>query len=303
MKINDFIITSKDQSKQFKSKNEVFIFNKLDKFFKNFISNKVDIKKTAFISLGSRFIFKKKDIDFFNNNLLNFHCSRLPYDSGGGGFSWQIMRNDRINNQLVHLVEPKIDSGKVLMYENSIFPSHCKIPIDFENYHNSKFVLFYAKFIKKLKEGKSFELQNQPDYLGRYNSRLNTNVSGWINWNTSSENLYRFINAFDDPYSGARTYYKNKIVIIKKVHLHAGESSNHPFMTGLISRHDRKWLVVSTTDKNMLLIENVIDKNSKNIIKDLRVGNRFYTPLEKLDLAFRTKVSYSTSGLKKLIFK
>ena len=53
----------------------------------------------------------------------------------------------------------------------------------------------------------------------------------------------------------------------------------------------------------MLLIENVIDKNSKNIIKDLRVGNRFYTPLEKLDLAFRTKVSYSTSGLKKLIFK
>ena len=48
------------------------------------------------------------------------------------------MRNDRINNQLVHLVEPKIDSGKVLMYENSIFPSHCKIPIDFENYHNSK---------------------------------------------------------------------------------------------------------------------------------------------------------------------
>ena len=82
LKINDFIITSKDQSKQFKSKNEVFIFNKLDKFFKNFISNKVDIKKTAFISLGSRFIFKKKDIDFFNNNLLNFHCSRLPYDSG-----------------------------------------------------------------------------------------------------------------------------------------------------------------------------------------------------------------------------
>ena len=59
--------------------------------------------------------------------------------------------------------------------------------------------------------------------------------------------------------------------------MHAGESSNHPFMTGLISRHDRKWLVVSTTDKNMLLIENVIDKNSKNIIKDLRVGNRFYT--------------------------
>ena len=38
---------------------------------------------------------------------------------------------------------------------------------------------------------------------------------------------------------GAMTMIKGQKVFIKNVHLHGGETNNHPFMTGLISRHDK----------------------------------------------------------------
>ena len=60
--------------------------------------------------------------------------------------------------------------------------------------------------------------------------------------------------------------------LLKKVQLHGGDSSNHPFMQGIISRHDGDWIVVSTKGKYMLLIEEVLDKNSKNIISHLKIN-------------------------------
>ena len=56
-------------------------------------------------------------------------------------------------------------------------------------------------------------------------------------------------------------------------------------MTGLISRHDKKWLVVSTVDENMLLIETALNSKQKNIIDHINPGDRFYTPNDKLELA------------------
>ena len=104
------IITSSDQSKNLKNF-RYRVFNKVDKKFKIYVEKNYDIDKTLFVSLGSRIIFKDKNIKkFFKNNLINFHATRLPYDSGGASTSWRIMKNDRIDNQLVHLV----DSGMTL---------------------------------------------------------------------------------------------------------------------------------------------------------------------------------------------
>ena len=54
-------------------------------------------------------------------------------------------------------------------------------------------------------------------------------------------------------------------------------------MSGIVSRHDKNWLVVSTKSKHMLLIEEVLDEKGNNIIKDIKVGDRFYTPQEELE--------------------
>ena len=299
LKIKSLIITSPDQKKKFDKNTKVYSFKKLDDKFKKFIKKEVNISETLFISIGSRWIFSKSDIKkFFNSNLVNFHGTRLPFDKGGAFISWQILKNDRIENQMVHLLDGNIDTGPVLMSDNSIYPITCKIPLDYENYYNLRQLNFYKKFIKKIKNNEDMQLKNQVDYIGSYNPRLNTDISSWINWNISSDCLYRFINAFDDPYKGAMTYINSEKVRIKSVHLHGAEFKNHPFSTGLISRHDKKWLVVSTIDQNMILIEKVINKNNKNIIDKIKPGERFYTPSKKLDDSLSKKIKYNSMGFK-----
>ena len=105
-------------------------------------------------------------------------------------------------------------------------------------------------------------MKPQANYLGRYNPRLNTELNGLIDWNLNSYDLINFINAFDEPYAGSSTYLNNGNfgkLYIKNVQLHGGDSSNHPYMSGIVNRHDKGWIVVSTSGKHMLLIEKVLD--------------------------------------------
>ena len=303
LKLNTLIITSSHQSKLIDKKIDYKIFDKLDDKFKNFINKSVKVKNTIFVSLGARYIFKKNTIEnFFSNNLVNFHSTRLPLDAGGAELSWTIMREDRINNQLVHLIEEGIDSGPIIDNHSSLFPKQCQIPNDFMVYKLEKFIEFYSEFLKKVKDGKSFDLKPQVNYLGRYNPRLNTEIDGLINWDLDSYDLFNFINAFDEPYKGASTFLNNGNfgkLYLKKAHLHGGDSSNHPYMSGIVSRHDKNWIVVSTKSKHMLLIEEVLDKRGNNVIKDIKVGDRFYTPYKELEKSKITKTIFNSKGLKK----
>ncbi len=302
LKLDTLIITSSHQSKLIDKKINYKVFDKLDDKFEKFINKNVKVKNTIFVSLSARHIFKKDIIDnFFLNNLVNFHETRLPLDAGGGGFSWRIMREDRIDNQLVHLVNEELDKGPIIDNSLSLFPKYCQIPIDFEAYRLKTFIEFYKKFLKKIKNGKYFNLKPQIDYLGRYNPRLNDETNGLINWDMDSYDLFNFINAFDEPYKGASTFLNNGRfgkLYLKKIHLHGGDSSNHPYMSGIVSRHDKNWIVVSTKSKHMILIEKVLDKKGNNIISNIKVGDRFYTPYEELEKSKKIRIIYNSKGLK-----
>ena len=303
LNLDTTIITSPHQSKLIDKKLSFNIFDILDKKFKDFIKKKVKIENTIFISLGARYIFKKNIIEnFFLNNLVNFHSTRLPLDAGGGGFSWKIMREDRIDNQLVHLIDEGIDTGPIIENNLSLFPKQCQIPKDFENYGLKKFIEFYSEFLNKTNNGNRFNLKPQINYLGRYNPRLNTEIDGLINWELDSYDLYNFINAFDDPYKGASTFLNNRNfgkLYIKKVHLHGGDSSNHPYMSGIVARHDKDWITVSTGSKHSLLIEEVLDKDDNNVIKDIKIGDRFYTPHKELEKSKKSRTIVNSKGFKK----
>jgi len=303
LNIKTLLITSPDQKKYIDNELEYFVFEKLNTSFINFIKKKVNIENTLFVSLGARYIFNKNIIKkVFRNKLINFHSTRLPFDAGSGGYSWRILKGDRINNQLVHLVDENIDSGPIIDYETNLFPSYCKIPKDFNQFSENKFVLFYKKFIKKIISNYKFILKYQTNYIGSYTPRLNTKINGFIDWSMDSHDLFKFINAFDDPYDGASTYLNNRKigkVFIKSVHLHGGEVLSHPFMSGIVSRHNGDWVVVNTNGKYSLIIEKVLDIKGKNIISEIKVGDRFFTPHSKLDFAKNKRIFYSSKGLKK----
>ena len=301
LKLKTILITSLDQSKIINNKIKYKIINRFNNDFKKFVKEKVEIEKTLFVSLGSRIVFKKKDIEFFKGNLINFHGTRLPLDAGAGTQSWKIMREDRIDTQLAHIIDEGIDTGGILDYELSIYPSECKIPAEYEKFRLGKFKTFYKKIVSDIKNKKKFYLKNQINFSGRYNPRLNTIENGFINWNLNSYDLYNFINAFDDPYSGASTYLNNGKfgkLFLKSVHLHGGDSSNHPYMSGIVSRHDKDWIVVSTKSKHTLLIEDVLDKKGNNVIKNIKVGDRFYTPYQELEKSKTTRTIVNFKGFK-----
>ena len=77
--INSFVITSTDQSKLLDV--DFYIFDSITDELFSFLKNKGDIKEILLISIGSRLIFNKKIINFLEGNLINFHGSRLPFDS------------------------------------------------------------------------------------------------------------------------------------------------------------------------------------------------------------------------------
>ena len=57
--------------------------------------------------------------------------------------------------------------------------------------------------------------------------------------------------------------------------------------------------MVSTLDENhKILVEEVLDDNGKNLVKELKVGDRFFTPREKLDKAKKIRIKFGPKGLK-----
>ena len=71
---------------------------------------------------------------------------------------------------------------------------------------------------------------------------------------------------------------------------------NHPFMTGIITRHDKDWIIVSTKDKNSLIVEIVNNNKKKNIISSLKEGDRFYSPIKYLENSKNQRIRYDSKG-------
>ena len=254
-------------------------------------------KSTIGLSFGAAWIFKKKFIDLFKGKLLNLHGSRLPFDGGGGGFSWRIMRGDKLGISLIHQIQPGIDTGDIIDYENYVFPQNCKIPVDFYKISNENYFEFMKSFLMKIDEKVDFSFKAQPEYLSMYWPRLNTDVHGYINWFNNVDDIDKFICAFDDPYDGAITYLNGNEVRIKKVASMKTEGIFHPFQSGIIYRVNDGIAMVAA-NSGALIIKEIFNENRENIIFSLRIGDRLYTPSEKIENAFRHRAIYTPSGVK-----
>jgi methionyl-tRNA formyltransferase len=274
-------------------------FNKLDNLnSKNILKIIGSNKNTIFISFGSPWIFSNDLIkNVFKKRIINSHNTRLPYDRGGGGFSWRILNQDKFGICLLHLInDKKIDNGEILTCEEFLFPYHLKKPIEFHNYQIEKEKIFLNKFLDELIKNKNFNLTKQSSYLSSYKPRLSSADNGWIDWSSDIIELFYFICAFDDPYIGSSTLLNGKLVRIKSVNFTKSERGSHPYEYGLIYRKTDKWIVVACKSGS-LIIEEVIDIKGKNIINKIKTGDRFITPNKNLDDA-KKRFFYTPKGIK-----
>ncbi len=252
---------------------------------------------TIGISIGATWIFKASFIKLFDGKLVNLHGTRLPQDRGGGGFSWRILRGERIGYSVIHKIDGGVDTGAILKFKEYVYPHSCHLPLDYQQYSAAKYIELLEEFIKELEDDTEFYEISQPEYLSAYWPRLSTDVHGYINWSWELEDIDRFICAFDDPYRGATTFINGIRVRIKKSSIWFGDGAFHPFQKGIIYRIANGNLFVAT-ESGTLIISQIEDDSGNSLIEKIKVGDRFYTPFEHLEKAMQFRAVYTPLGLK-----
>lgn len=254
-------------------------------------------ENTIGISLGAAWIFKEEFIKKFNGRLVNTHGTRLPQDRGGGDFSWRILRGERLGYNIIHVIDPGVDTGTIIKYREYLYPHWCRIPNDYRKHSIEKYLELLEEFIDEIEKKQEFKEINQQEYFSSYWPRLCTDIHGYINWKWKLKELDSFICAFDDPYKGATTFVKDMKVRLKKSSISVNDGPFHPFQKGIIYRISKNLLFVATED-GTLIINSIEDEKGNNIIDKIKVGDRFFTPSEYLEKAMQFRAVYTPSGLK-----
>ena len=301
-KINFFFITSKRNLENYKlfknieiKKNSVVTKSIKDlKKLKKFDSN-----ETLFLCMTCPWIISKRTINSIKGKIINTHGVRLPYNRGGASVSWQILNRYKFGFSNLYLVNENVDAGPIMFFKEFLYPEGLRTPLEYMKFYKNIHVEFLKEKLLQL-FSKNLDVKPivQPEYLSTYWPRLNSEINSWIDWRMKFENLSSFIKAFDDPYNGAQTTFKNKKVYIKKCSCNYEDAKFHPFQSGIIYRKGPDWICVAANEGSVI-IEEVFDKSGKNILKNLNVGDRFFTPEKQLSNTSK-RIYYNSEGIKKI---
>ena len=304
-----FVVTSDRHSSEFISISDkitlrdFLIGNDMDFLVSDDVNNDSDVisritKNTLGVSMGAAWIFKADFINIFEGKLLNIHGTKLPQDRGAGGFSWRILRNERLGISLIHQVDQGVDTGDIIKYDEYFYPHSCRLPIDYENYYVFKNLELLDKFIDDIKKCAEFEAIKQQEYFSTYWPRLDTDKHGFVDWNWRVKDIEQFICAFDDPYKGASTFLNGLKVRLKGCFSVINDGTFHPFQKGFVYKISGSSIFVAAGDGS-LIIQSVKDDNDNDIFNNVKIGDRFYTPVKYLEDARQFRAVYSPVGLKK----
>lgn len=255
-------------------------------------------RNTLGISLGAAWIFKKSFIDLFKGRLLNLHGSRLPQNRGGGGFSWRIMRNDRLGFALIHQIDTGVDTGSIVKFREYLYPASCRLPIEYQMISHDQYLDFLAEFIEEVRSETEFHTIEQPEYLSAYWPRLHTDSHAFIDWRWELSEIEQFINSFDDPYPGAITFLNGQQIRLKKCASIVSDGSFHPFQKGIVYKISGGMCFIAAGEGS-LIVSAVTNDDGLSLIKKVKIGDRFFTPQQFLEEAMQYRAVYIPSGLKK----
>ena len=280
--------------------------NKICHYDSEDINKDKNLKKEATpdslgIAFGASWVFEKKTAKMFKkNHFLDFMGIDLPKYRGGAHYTWQILHQNKsgcANLQVIYGGADTFHKGEIVARENFVLPQNLQKPIDYFGYISKKEMEFLKKFLAGILGGKDFKLENLDESKNSYFPFLNTEINGFINWSWSAKDIFLFISAFDDPYSGASTFWKGKRVFLKECKLFSAEENYHPFTSGVVVRKNKDGVFVAAVG-GLLRVSVVLNESSKNISKDINLGDRLFTPSAKLDEAMQFETIYSASGLK-----
>ena len=291
-----------------KTLKEVLAKNKIRYFNSDDINSDKNLKSEIAgnvlgIAFGAVWIFNKETADLFpKNQLLDFMGIDLPRYRGGAHYTWQILHGNRkgcANLQIIHGGLITFNKGEIFKRRDFKLPAQLQKPKDYFDFIGKQEIDFLKDFLSEVKKGKEFKLKNLKEEHSSYYPFLNTKINGFVDWSWVGRDIFLFINAFDDPYDGASTFLGQERVALKDVELLKAEEKYHPFSSGLVIRKNDGGIFVATIG-NLLYIKKVLDKENKNIINKIELGDRLLTPNKFLEEARNSKIIYSPRGSQKI---
>lgn len=253
--------------------------------------------QTIGISIVTFFIFNKEIIDLFEGRLFNYHGALLPEEKGGGTFTHKILSKSYEGGLSIHRIDVSLDTGPIVLEKRFQFPKECKKTVDFEEFKQNFEEALLNDFLSIIISAEKINLSPQKTNDSIYFPLLNTKINGVIDWSWKCSDIDIFIKAFDDPYDGASTKYRNELVHLKDSEVIYTERDFHPFQNGIIINKDNKGVYIASIG-GILKVERVIDENNCNITNDLKLGERLYSPNSMIENSMQEKARYGPLGLR-----
>lgn len=256
-------------------------------------------RPTIGLSLGAPWVMRQDLIERFGRRLFNSHGARLPRDRGAGGFSWRILRGDRLGYSVLHELTAGVDKGGVVKLEEYLFPAGCRTPADYQAFARERDLTMLKALVEDVESGRSLEVRSQPEYLSTYWPRLHTLTNGAIDWRWRLADIERFINAFDRPFAGAFSLMNGERRHLRGCQTTTDDGAFHPFQRGLVYRKSDLGLFVAV-DGGGIIVTEVLDQEGRNVTSAVRLGDRFHTPENLLAEALCFRPQYTASGLQEV---
>ena len=225
------------------------------------------------VSVNYSSIIPQEIIDEFPLGILNAHGGDLPKYRGNACQAWAILNKENRVGLCIHkMIGSELDSGDIIERDYLSINENTKIT-QIHDWMNLRAPELFIEALKKLKIDKHFILEaqskNNEDILRTYPRRPE---DGKINWNKSSEEIIRLINASNKPYSGAFTFLEEKKVIIWDAEV-IKDKENFLAIPGQIINISEKSIHVSSSDGKVQV--NLVEIDGKEfhpneIIKSIR---------------------------------
>ncbi|WP_417328576.1 methionyl-tRNA formyltransferase [Halarcobacter sp.] len=235
--------------------------------------HKEEIKKVncdIAVSLNYSSIISQDVIDLFPLGVLNAHGGDLPKYRGNACQAWAIINGEEKIGLCIHsMIGGEVDSGNIIDREYFDIDINTKVTKCWE-WMSQRIPDMFLNSVQKLQKDSKYVLEVQSkDAKDALRCYPRIPEDGKIDWNKSSIEILRLINASNKPYSGAYCFYEDKKLIIWDAELFEDDEI-YSSEVGQISRINKDGSLI------------VISENGKLKINEIEYDEFIGKPSEKI---------------------
>lgn len=250
------------------------------------------------LGIGEAWVFPQRIRDAFGDRLLDFMSIPLPRYRGGAHITWAILRGERTWGGCLQLVTANTvpgehDDGEIILSWEYEIPNRCRIPQDWFEFCGQEDINAIVGFLVSVRMRRAFRAAPVNEAKSLFLPRLKTVTNGWIDWSLPVAEVESFICAFDNPYPGARTLLAGVEVALKGVSWDGVAQPRVSFQRGLVLRVQDGIHIAALGG---VIVARSVLLNGVDQSHHVKVGMRFFSPVEQLEYALRTTPIYTPQG-------